>query len=200
MGEVKRVFAILVDAPVIARAASCSAQRPNKTKPNQANPNKSKQKRLDLLGFIRQNRDFSMGYREKNKKIFPRLRLCAKHFKPRQASLSPRPGPPRWVRSFPIKIMCNTCFWFAQDFVRKKLRGAEPGGYFSERGNTGSAQRVNGAGGRRFRIRASSLASSAAWKSARRRRARFSSLPFETVDQVSNHKGHHKGQSQREGV
>jgi hypothetical protein len=28
----------------------------------QAKPNKSKQKRLDLLGFIRPIRDFSMGY------------------------------------------------------------------------------------------------------------------------------------------
>jgi hypothetical protein len=28
----------------------------------QAKPNKSKQKRLDLLGFIRPNPDFSMGY------------------------------------------------------------------------------------------------------------------------------------------
>jgi hypothetical protein len=28
----------------------------------QAKPNKSKQKALDLLGFIRPNRDFSMGY------------------------------------------------------------------------------------------------------------------------------------------
>jgi hypothetical protein len=29
-----------------------------------ANPNKTKQKGLDLLGFIRPNRGFSMGYRE----------------------------------------------------------------------------------------------------------------------------------------
>jgi hypothetical protein len=34
----------------------------------QAKPNKTKQNCLDLLGFIRQNRDFSMGYEEKNKK------------------------------------------------------------------------------------------------------------------------------------
>ena len=32
----------------------------------QANPNKSKEKGLDFLGFIRPNRDFSMGYGEKN--------------------------------------------------------------------------------------------------------------------------------------
>jgi hypothetical protein len=31
---------------------------------SQANPNKSKQKGLDLLGFIRPNRYFSMGYGE----------------------------------------------------------------------------------------------------------------------------------------
>jgi hypothetical protein len=33
----------------------------------QAKPNKTKQKGLDLLGFIRPNRDFSMGCGEKNK-------------------------------------------------------------------------------------------------------------------------------------
>jgi hypothetical protein len=31
-------------------------------KPIQAGPNKSNQKGLDLFGFIRPNRDFSMGY------------------------------------------------------------------------------------------------------------------------------------------
>ena len=35
----------------------------------QANPNKSKQNRLNLLGFIRPNRDFSTDYRRKNKKL-----------------------------------------------------------------------------------------------------------------------------------
>ena len=35
----------------------------------QANPNKTKQNSLDLLGFIRPNPDFSMGYKRKNKKI-----------------------------------------------------------------------------------------------------------------------------------
>jgi hypothetical protein len=34
----------------------------------QANPNKTKQKSLDFLGFIRPNRDFSMGYGKKIKK------------------------------------------------------------------------------------------------------------------------------------
>jgi hypothetical protein len=34
----------------------------------QANPNKAKQISLDLLGFIRPNRDFSMGYGQKIKK------------------------------------------------------------------------------------------------------------------------------------
>jgi hypothetical protein len=32
----------------------------------QAKPNKTKQNSLDFLGFIRPNRDFSMGYDEKN--------------------------------------------------------------------------------------------------------------------------------------
>jgi hypothetical protein len=36
--------------------------------PVQAKPNKTKQKSLDFLGFIRPNRDFSMGYEQKNKK------------------------------------------------------------------------------------------------------------------------------------
>jgi hypothetical protein len=35
----------------------------------QARPSKTKQKRLDLLGFVRPNPDFSMGYSGKNKKI-----------------------------------------------------------------------------------------------------------------------------------
>jgi hypothetical protein len=43
-------------------------QRPNKTKQNQTRPNKSKQNGLDLLGFIRPNRDFSMGYGESKQK------------------------------------------------------------------------------------------------------------------------------------
>jgi hypothetical protein len=34
----------------------------------QTNPNKTKQKSLDLLGFIRPNRGFSKGYKRKNKK------------------------------------------------------------------------------------------------------------------------------------
>jgi hypothetical protein len=37
---------------------------PFRAKQNQAQPNKSKQKRLDLFGFIRPNRDISMGYDE----------------------------------------------------------------------------------------------------------------------------------------
>jgi hypothetical protein len=32
----------------------------------QTNPNKTKQNSLDFLGFIRPNRDFSMGYQRKN--------------------------------------------------------------------------------------------------------------------------------------
>jgi hypothetical protein len=53
----------------------------------QANPNKSKQKSLDFLGFIRPNRDFSMGYEQKNKKIDSRLRLCAKRLRSIPTSL-----------------------------------------------------------------------------------------------------------------
>jgi hypothetical protein len=36
--------------------------QPNSSKHDQARPNKTKQKALDLLGFLRPNRDFSMGY------------------------------------------------------------------------------------------------------------------------------------------
>jgi hypothetical protein len=38
--------------------------RRRRAKQIQAKPNKFKQKGLDLLGFIRPNRDFSMGYSE----------------------------------------------------------------------------------------------------------------------------------------
>jgi hypothetical protein len=54
---------------------------------DQTNPNKTKQKSLDFLGFIRPNRDFSMGYERKNKKIHSRLRLCAKRLKQLLSSL-----------------------------------------------------------------------------------------------------------------
>jgi hypothetical protein len=37
---------------------------------------------LDFLGFIRPNRDFSMGCEQKNKKIDSRLKLCAKRLNP----------------------------------------------------------------------------------------------------------------------
>jgi hypothetical protein len=45
-------------------AARVWLPRPNKSKQNQAPPNKSKQNSLVLFGFIRPNRDFSMGYGE----------------------------------------------------------------------------------------------------------------------------------------
>ena len=45
----------------------------------EANPNGTKQKRLDLLGFIRQNRDFSMGYERKNQKKSTRVSGCAQN-------------------------------------------------------------------------------------------------------------------------
>jgi hypothetical protein len=44
------------------RAANRFNQSANSS---QANPNKTKQKSLDFLGFIRPNRDFSMGYEQK---------------------------------------------------------------------------------------------------------------------------------------
>jgi hypothetical protein len=54
------------------------ARRPNLTKPVQARPNKSKQKRLDLFGFIRPNRDFSMGYDDSKQKILLLLVLAVR--------------------------------------------------------------------------------------------------------------------------
>jgi hypothetical protein len=73
--------------------ASRSTRRPNKI---QANPNKSKQNCLDLLGFIRPNRDFSMSYDEsKQKNPVPSRALC----KTSQARIphyfSPPHAPPR---------------------------------------------------------------------------------------------------------
>jgi hypothetical protein len=41
---------------------------PSKLKRIQIKPNK---KCLDLFGFIRQNREFSMGYKRKNKNLLP---------------------------------------------------------------------------------------------------------------------------------
>jgi hypothetical protein len=43
------------------RSGAAFAARPNYSKPSQAWSSKTKQKCLDLLGFIRPNQDFSMG-------------------------------------------------------------------------------------------------------------------------------------------
>jgi hypothetical protein len=48
-------------------------------KPIQTNPSKTKQKSLDLLGFIRLNRGFSMGYEQKNKKKSSRVSSCVQN-------------------------------------------------------------------------------------------------------------------------
>jgi hypothetical protein len=61
------------------RQAGAIARAQAKARPGgqaRAAANKSKQKCLDLLGFIRPNRDFSMGYGRKNKKI-PHLKSRA---------------------------------------------------------------------------------------------------------------------------
>ena len=50
---------------------------PSETKQYQAPPNKTKQNCLDLLGFIRPNRDFSMGYDEFQIRIFLLCLLAA---------------------------------------------------------------------------------------------------------------------------
>jgi hypothetical protein len=47
---------------MVSRAQTTAARSTSYSKPDQANPSKSKQKGLDLLGFIRPNQDFSMGY------------------------------------------------------------------------------------------------------------------------------------------
>jgi hypothetical protein len=46
---------------------------------SQANPNKTKQNCLDFLGFIRPNRDFSMGYGQKNTKKSTRVSSCVQN-------------------------------------------------------------------------------------------------------------------------
>jgi hypothetical protein len=48
----------------------------SKSKKNQINPNKNPWIPLDLLGFIRPNRDFSMGYSGKNKKNLASISGC----------------------------------------------------------------------------------------------------------------------------
>jgi hypothetical protein len=62
-------------------ARRCEPQ--TRAKQNQANPNKSKQKGLDLLGFIRPNRiePFQWVAAEKNNKIFSVSPHCAKRLK-----------------------------------------------------------------------------------------------------------------------
>jgi hypothetical protein len=54
----------VIAVEAMRREAAVSARRPSPSKQIQAKPNKSKQKSLDLHGFIRPNRDFSMGYEE----------------------------------------------------------------------------------------------------------------------------------------
>jgi hypothetical protein len=51
---------------------------PNKTKENQGKPNKSKENRLDFLGFLWPIRGFSKGYRESNLKISSTPQLTRK--------------------------------------------------------------------------------------------------------------------------
>jgi hypothetical protein len=65
-----RAASIWLSAPFMGAQATGPVRRPvrgpNKSKQNQIPPNKSKQNFLVLFGFIRQNRDFSMGYSESN--------------------------------------------------------------------------------------------------------------------------------------
>jgi hypothetical protein len=53
----------------IDERSRAEARRPKRFEQDQAGPSKTKQDCLDLLGFIRPNRDFSAGYGEKSKKI-----------------------------------------------------------------------------------------------------------------------------------
>jgi hypothetical protein len=58
----------------------------------QANPNKTKQKSLDFLGFIRPNRDFSMGYEQKNKKNRLAYQVVCKTSQAHLSLVSPSAG------------------------------------------------------------------------------------------------------------
>jgi hypothetical protein len=69
------------EPPGRAAARRAGAKAQTSAKQNQAEPNKSKQKGLDLLGFIRPNRAFSMGCGRKNNKIFSVSPHCAKRLK-----------------------------------------------------------------------------------------------------------------------
>jgi hypothetical protein len=60
-------------------------------------PNKTKQNSSDLLGFICPNRDFSMGYEPKNKKIRARVSGCAQNVS--DASLPSLLQPHRMART-----------------------------------------------------------------------------------------------------
>jgi hypothetical protein len=62
-----------IEPDMAERGRPATAPRPNrpaerkynlKANASQANPSKTKQKSLDLLGFIRPNQDFSRGYSE----------------------------------------------------------------------------------------------------------------------------------------
>jgi hypothetical protein len=67
-----------------------SLHEPNPSKQNQARPNKSKQKRLDLLGFIRPNRAFSIGYDDSKSKNPTLSQAMRQMSQPHFCSLSPR--------------------------------------------------------------------------------------------------------------
>ena len=71
----------------------------------QANPNKSKQKSLDLFGFIRPNRDFSMGYEQKIKKRLASQVVCKTSQLDLTISFSSVFSPLRQRRDFPIPAL-----------------------------------------------------------------------------------------------
>jgi hypothetical protein len=80
---------------------------------------------LDLLGFIWWNRDFSKGYKRKNKKIFfalnSRLRLCSKSGLPSLFPGSPVAAGPFANPRFPSEESIQSILGLSQEFVDRNL-------------------------------------------------------------------------------
>jgi hypothetical protein len=93
----------------------------------QTNPNKTKQNCLDFLGFIRPNRGFSKGYKQKNKKNDPRLRLCAECLK--RAFLFSTAGFSRDADSGPANKKVARILFFAKQLFGDRADNAAIAGY-----------------------------------------------------------------------
>jgi hypothetical protein len=93
-----------------------------KAKSIQINPSKTKQKSLDFLGFIRPNRDFSMGYARKNKKIRLASQVVVQGVS-RAFRLSFSSTLGGAARQSGEQKNHNACFWFWQENVAEDFPG-----------------------------------------------------------------------------